>query len=291
MSRRSVASVVSALALGMVASLGIAAPAQALIPLQWAWNDFDDDGRADVVAVLPDGTARVYRGDGAGGFLGYRSLGSGFKAFDILTFAGDIDDDGNDDLLGRNAATGALWVFRGDGAGGLVPGGYVQISTGWGRFEELTVVSLGDGDDHGDLYALDRTTGQVFLYPGRSGYRFGSARLVATGATTWDQMTAMGDTNGDGVGEIVIRDTATGRLISLGIGWDGTLRKAYNRVVGTGWGSFTAVFSPTEFTSDGRPDLLARTADGRLFLYRGKADGTFAKGTLAGTGWQSLRLG
>ena len=35
---------------------------------------------------------------------------------------GDVNGDGNPDLLAREAATGDLWLYPGNGAGGWAPG-------------------------------------------------------------------------------------------------------------------------------------------------------------------------
>ena len=40
--------------------------------------------------------------------------------------------------------------------------------------------------------------------------------------------------------------------------------------IGSGWGSFTALLA-TDWSGDGKPDLLARKSDGGLLMYRGNA--------------------
>ena len=42
--------------------------------------------------------------------------------------------------------------------------------------------------------------------------------------------------------------------------------------IGAGWGGFTALLAPGDFSGDGKPDLLARQPDGALLLYRGNGD-------------------
>ena len=46
--------------------------------------------------------------------------------------------------------------------------------------------------------------------------------------------------------------------------------------IGTGWGGFVKVFSPRDFTGDGRSDILAVKSRGEVFLYRGSGRGGFA---------------
>ena len=61
--------------------------------------------------------------------------------------------------------------------------------------------------------------------------------------------------------------------------------------IGTGWGSFTALLAG-DWSGDGRPDLLARDADGLLFMYRGNGRGGFISGQREriGSGWQAFSV-
>ena len=58
--------------------------------------------------------------------------------------------------------------------------------------------------------------------------------------------------------------------------------------VGAGWGGFTALIAPGDFSGDGKPDVLGRASDGRLLLYRGDGDGGWLNnsGEPVGVGWQ-----
>ena len=59
--------------------------------------------------------------------------------------------------------------------------------------------------------------------------------------------------------------------------------------IGTGWGGFTALTAGGDFSGDGNPDILARTSDGSLLLYRGNGAGGFISPyPQVGSGWQSL---
>ena len=57
-----------------------------------------------------------------------------------------------------------------------------------------------------------------------------------------------------------------------------------------GWGPFTALLAPGDFSGDGLPDVLARQADGTLLMYRGDGDGGWVTGKAEtiGTGWQTF---
>ena len=56
--------------------------------------------------------------------------------------------------------------------------------------------------------------------------------------------------------------------------------------IGSGWGVFVKVFSPGDYTGDGKADLVAIKANGDLFLYRGNGVGGFTgPGVKIGSGW------
>ena len=60
--------------------------------------------------------------------------------------------------------------------------------------------------------------------------------------------------------------------------------------VGSGWAGFTALASGGDFSGDGKPDVLARRADGALLLYRGNGASGWVTGAgePIGSGWNGL---
>src|SRR5450759_1861194 len=60
------------------------------------------------------------------------------------------------------------------------------------------------------------------------------------------------------------------------------------RQIGAGWGIFASVFSPGDFTGSGRPDVIARTSGGLLYLYPGNGSGGWLRTRLIGRGWNVL---
>jgi RHS repeat-associated protein len=60
--------------------------------------------------------------------------------------------------------------------------------------------------------------------------------------------------------------------------------------IGSGWATLKSVFSPGDFTGDGKPDLIGIGTDGSLWLYPGNGAGGFsAGGTLIGSGWGTFK--
>ncbi len=98
----------------------------------------------------------------------------------------------------------------------------------------------------------------------------------------------LGDWTGDGKPDLFgIRNGAL--MLYTGNGTGGFLT-GKGVQIGTGWGSFTKVFSPGDWNGDGKADLVGATSDGRLLLYTGNGTGGFLTGKAVqiGTGWGSF---
>jgi hypothetical protein len=108
-------------------------------------------------------------------------IGLSWNTFDMVLGAGDFTGDGKPDLFGRTPS-GALLLYRGNGAGGFTGGG-VQVGAGWGIYR--TVFSAGDlnGDGHGDIVGI-KGDGSFNVYACDSSGRFTlAAREAGTGWT------------------------------------------------------------------------------------------------------------
>lgn len=94
------------------------------------------------------------------------------------------------------------------------------------------------------------------------------------------------DFTGDGHPDVVSR-SADGLLhlySGTGTGISGS------RVIGTGWASFTALFSPGDWDGDGWPDIIARTTGGDLRVYFWNGTGLSSSYARIGLGWNGVSL-
>jgi hypothetical protein len=163
-------------------------------PQAGGFGDMNGDRRADI--VLRDEAGRLWflPGDGTGRLIG----SGGWKAFDALVRHGDFSRDGREDVIAREKATGKLWLYPGTGSGGL--GVRKLIGTGgWNSMGQLAAFGDLSGDGRSDLFAREKATGKLWLYPATTSRTLGARMLIGTGG--WNSMQpilAVGDTSGDG---------------------------------------------------------------------------------------------
>ncbi|MDD9377689.1 VCBS repeat-containing protein [Streptomyces sp. ZAF1911] len=146
------------------------------------------------------------------------------------------------------------------------------------------VTSVGDitGDGIGDVIAVDATTGELFRYSGPN-FTGGTARVKI--GTNWDTMgdiVGVGDQTGDGVGDIIATDAATGDLYR----YSGPNYAGGTRVkIGSNWDSMHGIASVGDLTGDGKGDIIAvESATGDLYRYSGP-NFTGGSAVKIGTGW------
>jgi subtilisin family serine protease len=193
-------------------------------------GDWDGDGAADVVARRRSDAALVlYRGDGAGGWLGSRVIGSRWSGIDILLSPSDWDGDGVVDLLARRSSDGALVLYPGTGTGTVLPARVV--GSRWGGVSQLVVLGDWDGDGAADIAARD-ASGRLVMYPGDGVGGFGVAQVIGTGFGTVRTLVGLGDWTGDGRPDL-LAVLPSGELRAYR--GNGTGGFAGTRPVGTGW--------------------------------------------------------
>lgn len=247
--------------------------------------DFNGDWVGDVLArVTFSGDLRLYAGTTAGRLAAAVRIGTGWNGLVTLETAGDLDGDGPLDVLAREASTGSLWLYRGDGRGGWRP--RVRVGTGWSAFN--AVLGPGDfsGDQRADVLARRTSSGELWLYPGDGQGGWRPAVRVGTGWNVFNALVGPGDLDGDGAADVVARRASTGDLWLYAGNGRGGWKTAVR--VGTGWNTMTALMSPGDLDGDRIPDLVARDRSGLLWLYARTAAGTWKARVQIGTGWNNL---
>ena len=198
----------------------------------------------------------------------------------------DWSGDAKGDVLAIDG-NGALLMYRGTGSGGFVAP-YPQIGSGWGSFTALLATDF-SGDGRTDLLAR-RSDGGLLMYrgDGRGGFVTGTGEAIGSGWSGFTALLAPGDFSGDGKPDILARQPDGALLLYRGNGDSGFAGAPVK--IGSGWGAFTALLAPGDWSGDRRPDVLARRSDGALLLYRGNGAGGWVTGRAEpiGAGWQDF---
>ncbi|MGP4031312.1 GH25 family lysozyme [Pseudarthrobacter sp. 1C304] len=243
----------------------------ALIPVQ----DFNGDGKGDLLARKPDGTLWFYPGNGTGAYGTPKRIGDyGWDAFDAFAGVGDFNGDGKGDLVARKP-DGTLWLYPGTGRVDAGSNGYAGATkigvAGWEVFDTITGTGDLTGDGRNDLLAR-KPNGSLWLYKGtgkvdaaNSGYQ-GAVRVGDYGWEVFDQIFGAGDFNSDGRNDLLARRPDGTFWLYPG---DGTGKPGATIRIGTGWNIFDTVLNGWNLNGDSNPDLVARRPDGSLWAYSG----------------------
>ena len=153
-------------------------------------GDWNGDGRGDVMTRHAEtGRMTLHTGRGRNRFAAPVDTGRQWAHVEEITAVGDMDGDGNPDLLG--VVDGTTRVFLGDGKAGFddrVPGGEPlgkRLADDADDYDWLIGIIDVDGDERGDLIARESSTGYLWLLPGVKG-GYGDRRLIGTGFDAYD---------------------------------------------------------------------------------------------------------
>jgi FG-GAP-like repeat len=147
-------------------------------------GDLNGDGLGDLVGVN-GGNGCLYRWWGASGgvFVSGTQVGCGWGNYaGKITGAGDLNRDGNADLVAINGNDDCLYRWYGVGNGTFGSG--VQVGCGWASFSGFgQLAGLGDldGDGNGDLVAVNITNGSLYRWSGNGSGSFHSAVAIGSG--------------------------------------------------------------------------------------------------------------
>ncbi|GHI43724.1 FG-GAP repeat domain-containing protein [Streptomyces violascens] len=121
--------------------------------------------------------------------------------------AGDLTNDGNNDLLVRDAS-GQLTRYDGATNKPFAPSGpHLALGAGWNAYDQLTVPGDLTGDTRPDLLA--RTpSGDLYMYADNGAGQFKDPVKIGFGWGIYNTVVGAGDLNGDGFGDLLARDTS-----------------------------------------------------------------------------------
>ncbi|WP_328298668.1 FG-GAP-like repeat-containing protein [Streptomyces sp. NBC_00435] len=192
---------------------------------------------------------------------------------------GDLTGDGTPDLLAVQD-DGSLRLHPGLGNGRFAP--YRTIATS--GFEGADVSHRGDWNGDGREDVVARIGDELWIYPNRGDGRLGDRIPMGGRPDKWAGVTvlAAGDVNGDGQPDLVARGGGGLFLHPGATGTDPALPHKAEPLAGAEWRDYE-ILTPGDVNGDGRADLWARSADGRISQFLSAGATTLAPPTVIGT--------
>ncbi|MFI5496070.1 glycoside hydrolase domain-containing protein [Actinoplanes sp. NPDC051859] len=238
-----------------------------LPPAQLA--DWNRNGWSDVVAKTKStGNLFAYPGNGTAVTEASRmKVATTFADADQIVRM-DLNRDGLTDVIARHKS-GAVFFYPGLSNGKL--GAAKKVFKDQRKLRELTAIGDVNKDGYPDLLAQQISNGNVYLYPGVKGAKFGKRTALAYG--NWNdrsEFAGVGDVNRDGRPDLVVKENKTGNLF-LYRGKNGGFQSRLKVGSANGFRDFTGV---GDFDRDGFTDLIAvKSTSGGLYLFRGTGKG------------------
>ncbi|MFG1807595.1 FG-GAP repeat domain-containing protein [Streptomyces sp. NPDC049040] len=280
-------------------------------------GDLDGDGISDLVARDTSGNLYLYKatGNASAPYRGKVLIGTGWNTYNQIIGLGN-GESGTGYVTGRSF-NGDLYQYAPTGTGGLKPrylwsegAGTVDVMAGmggiqnWGKKWLLGVTSSGSlygyvptntgtfysrgaASDPNDFAGISNfalgvsptDSGDAELLFGYDGTLYNASRGAVRITTGWSYglMVGPGDLSGDGKSDLLARNSS-GQLYlfkgtGTGTGYTG------RTLVSSGWNAYNAIIGAGDMSGDGRTDILARSTDGTLYLFKGTGN---AKAPFAG---------
>lgn len=258
-----------------------------------ARNDFNGDGRSDILWRGTDGTVTTWLGGVNGTFTGnwdsfHNTLANNWK----VSGTGDFNGDGLVDVLWR-ADDGGVTNWLGQSNGGFF-GNWDNFHNNPGTNWNVAAVGDFNGDGRSDILwrTADGSTTN-WLGQANGGFTGNWDNFHNNPGTNW-QVAGTGDFNGDGMDDVLWRASDGGVTNWLGTangGFVGNWDNFHNNP-GSNWN----VAGIGDFNGDGLSDILWRTADGTTTDWLGQANGSFSGNwdhfhNNPGTNWQVASIG
>ncbi|MFF3320774.1 trypsin-like serine protease [Streptomyces sp. NPDC002889] len=249
-------------------------------------TDVTRDGKADLFVRAGDGKGYYKKSTGSG-FEARTSLSGSWSAYNLVLQA-DLNRDGHQDYVIRRKSDGdVFWRHRSATSSTYAD---TKIADGWGTRKFIAVPGDVTGDRLPDMISVD-SAGKLWVYPGTGKGTFGARVGGVSGYSGFNSLRGKGDFNGDGRSDLIARGADGSVYLLKGTGKGSAPYEAKLKV--RDWDGYNAFAAPGDVTDDGKPDFVARTPGGTLYLYPGTGRATseiFATRVKIGTGYQQYNI-
>jgi hypothetical protein len=196
-----------------------------------AAGDLNADGKGDILAKDKNGDMWFYAGRGGNRLASRVKAGTGWGTMGYLA-PGDLTGDDVADLVGLTSG-GNLYLYKGKGTGV----GYTKTLIGSGYSGMSAVLGVGDVnfDNTADLVFREKSTGYLYLAPGKGDGTFGARKRIGTG---WGGFTALATPEFVGVNPGIYARKSNGQLLFYGMTGNGRFDSGLVAVVGGSWNGY-----------------------------------------------------
>ncbi|MEV0137989.1 trypsin-like serine protease [Streptomyces globisporus] len=248
-------------------------------------TSFSGDHRADVFARSTGSTAYTFPSSGEK-LAARKVLAGSYSAYNLFIQT-DLDRDGYQDLIARQASTGDVyWLHRSASSSTYAK---TKIFSNWKTVRAIVAPGDVNNDGKGDILAVT-STGDLMTYPSYGNGKFNTPVKSATGYQAYNQVRGHGDLTYDGKNDLLVRRGGTNDLYLVKGTGKSTAPFEEPVKVRSNWSTYNLLITPGDVNGDAKSDLVARSTAGDLYLLKGtgKADSEiFATQIKLGSGWNS----
>ena len=255
-------------------------------------GDFNNDGKADILwRNTSTNEVAIWEMNGTTILPSSAILATNPGANWQIAGTGDFNNDGNADILWRNTSTNevAIWEMNGTT---ILPSSAI-LATNPGANWQITGTGDFNNDGNADILWRNTSTNEVAIWEMNGTTILPSSAILATNpGANWQiasTVNGTGDTNGDGLSDILWRNTSTNQAAI----WEmnGTALLPSSAILATNPGANWQIVDSGDYNGDGNTDLLWRnTATNQTAIWELNGTqlqpGTGFVSATAATGWQ-----
>jgi hypothetical protein len=249
-----------------------------MTPRSMVAGDFNRDGQLDLatanqdsdnVSVLLNLTAPTPGNYGPV----QRFNPNGGSAFALTT--GDINADGNPDIITVNDGSNNISVLMGDGMGSFAIG--TTFGIGGGTGPRSVVIGDFNKDGKADVATANNGTANISVLLGNGSGGFATTSLFGLNGSTGPFALVTGDFNKDGNPDLATSNGTNDVAVLLG---DGTGNFASATLFGLNGGAAPNSLVVGDLNRDGNPDLITANGSNDVAVLLGDGSGSFGTATL-----------